>query len=326
MAAAAAASYDPDRPTYSLPVVHHPLYSAPQLGPGHRFPMAVFERIHHRLLHVHGLVRPEQVHTPPCLPTDAQLAAVHTAEYLAAFSAGALDEARVRRIGFGEATRSRTLIDRTKAEVAGTLLTARLALARGVAVNTAGGTHHAHPGFGSGFCVLNDLAFTARTLLAEGSVARLLIVDLDVHQGDGTAVCLSDEPRAFTFSVHCKDNFPARKAASDLDLALPSGTGDEGYLRAVADVLPGLLQAQRPSLVLYDAGVDVHADDALGRLNLTDAGLARREALVLDTCLAHGVPVAGYVGGGYAGDLDVLADRHCHLHRAADALLRDYEL
>lgn len=192
----------------ALPVVYSEDYSAPQLAPGHRFPMQVFRRIYTRLLELQ-LITQNQVHRPPDLPTEAQLELVHSQEYLHAFLHGHLDEQRIRRIGLGaEAIRSPVLINRTLAEVAGTLLTARLALRCGLAVNTAGGTHHAHPAHGSGFCILNDLATTAKVLLAEGVVSRLLVVDLDVHQGDGTAVCLADEPRAFTFSMHCESNFP----------------------------------------------------------------------------------------------------------------------
>ncbi|KAF8055474.1 hypothetical protein HT031_006733 [Scenedesmus sp. PABB004] len=300
-----------------LPVVHHPLFSAPQLPPGHRFPMGVFGAIHDRLLAT-GAISEEQVHVPQRLPTDAALSIVHCERYVRAFTSGTLDDAAVRRIGFGAATRTPLLVARTKAEVAGTLLAARLALSRGLALSTAGGTHHAFADAGSGFCILNDLAFTAATLLAEGAASRVLILDLDVHQGDGTAaICADLRPHVFTLSVHAANNFPARKQASDLDVALPDGTADDAYLAAVAEVLPGVLSSFAPDLVLYDAGVDVHVDDKLGRLAVSDAGLMRRELLVLDTCLAAGVPVAGFVGGGYAADLSVLVDRHTALHRAA---------
>lgn len=149
---------------------------------------------------------------------------------------------------------------------------------------------------------------------------RVLILDLDVHQGDGTAFCLRSNPNAFTLSVHCESNFPARKQTSSMDIGLPDGTADGKYLATVAEALSGVLQSFRPDLVLYDAGVDVHEADSLGRLNISDEGLQRREMLVLDTCLSHGAPVAGYVGGGYAEDLKVLADRHTWLHRAASRM------
>ncbi len=154
----------------------------------------------------------------------------------------------------------------------------------------------------------------------------MLILDLDVHQGDGTASIFTGRHDVFTLSVHCLSNFPYRKPPSTLDVGLPDGTGDADYMRAVCEVLPGVLQDFRPDVVLYDAGVDVHEADELGKLAVSDEGLMRRELLVLDTCLAAGVPVAGYVGGGYAADLDVLADRHIWLHSAAAQMWRYYGL
>ncbi len=204
--------------------------------------------------------------------------------------------------------------------MAGTVLAARLALEHGLACNTAGGSHHAFAGAGTGFCVFNDVAVAARLLLAEGLIGRALVVDLDVHQGDGTAAMLADEPRAFTFSVHCRTNFPARKQQSDLDLALDAGVGDADYLTALDRLLPALLDRVAPDLVFYNAGVDPHVDDRLGRLSLSDGGLAERERLVLAACRSRGVPVACVVGGGYADDLDLLARRHALLHQAILAL------
>ncbi|KAL4515080.1 hypothetical protein Ndes2526B_g03607 [Nannochloris sp. 'desiccata'] len=308
-----------------LPVVHHPLYSAPQLPQGHRFPMGVFQRIYDVLIE-QAIIVPKQVHIPRSLPTHSMLKLVHTPEYISSFCSGQLNAATMRRIGFGEVTRSRTLIDRTKAEVAGTLLTAELALEHKIAVNTAGGTHHAFAAYGSGFCILNDLAITAESLLTRGACRRILILDLDVHQGDGTASLFQNRSDVFTLSIHAANNFPARKQSSHLDIGLPDGTGDDDYLKTVAEALIYVLQSFKPDLVLYDAGVDIHIDDTLGRLSITNEGLARRELLVLDTCLGSDVPVAGVVGGGYHADLNVLAERHCWLHRAASELWDAYEL
>ncbi|KAI3423433.1 hypothetical protein D9Q98_010649 [Chlorella vulgaris] len=307
------------------PVVYHPLYSAPVLPPGHRFPMAVFGLIHSQLLS-EGVVDPRQVHMPTALPSRDLLRLVHTDDFVDAFCGGRLDQQRVRRIGFGEVVHTQALIDRTLAEVAGTILTAELALEHGLACNAAGGTHHAFPDHGSGFCILNDLALTAQLLLHQGRVKRVLILDLDVHQGDGTAAVFRDQPEVFTLSVHAASNFPARKQASDLDIGLADGTADEEYLGVVAGALHQVLHSFAPDLVLYDAGVDTHLNDALGRLALTDAGLRRRELLVLDSCLGMGVPLAGYVGGGYDADLAVLARRHCWLHRAAGQLWKEHGL
>ena len=171
------------------------------------------------------------MHMPPRVATRDQLEAVHSAAYVANFCDGALNAQSTRRIGFGEVTRTAPLIQRTKAEVAGTVLTADLALRHGLAVNTAGGTHHAFRDAGSGFCILNDIAVAAETLNAEGRCRRVLVVDLDVHQGDGTAAIFSGRPDVFTFSVHAANNFPARKEQSHLDIGLPDGTADEEYLR-----------------------------------------------------------------------------------------------
>jgi len=218
------------------------------------------------------------------------------------------------------------LVERSLAEVGGTLLTAELALQHGLATNTAGGTHHAARAAGAGYCAINDIAVAAKALLARGVVSRILVVDLDVHQGDGTATMCADEERIFTLSVHAADNFPSLKAKSSLDVALPSGTGDDRYLDALVRCLPDVVTAFRPGLVLYDAGVDVHAADGLGKLALSDEGLWRREMLVLSTCLGAGVPVAGLVGGGYDRDLEALAARHCVLHRAAAQAWADHRL
>jgi acetoin utilization deacetylase AcuC-like enzyme len=203
------------------------------------------------------------------------------------------------------------------------VLTARLALEYGLACNTAGGTHHAFADYGSGYCIFNDLAVTARVLQAAGVVDRVLMVDLDVHQGDGTAAIFADDPTVFTFSIHCEANFPFRKQKSDLDVGLPAGADDAAYLKAVEMYLPAVLGAFRPDLVLYDAGVDPHEADGLGKLALTEAGLFRRDQMVLKMCLGAGYPVAAVVGGGYSRDLTALARRHCLVHRAASELGRE---
>jgi acetoin utilization deacetylase AcuC-like enzyme len=200
--------------------------------------------------------------------------------------------------------------------VGGTVLTARLALEHGLACHLAGGTHHAFADHGAGFCVFNDCAVAATVLLAERRVERLMVVDLDVHQGDGTATIFRDDPRVFTFSAHGAANFPLRKPPGDLDLALPDGLGDEDYLGAVGRRLPGLLEQVRPDLVLYNAGVDPHRDDRLGRLGLSDAGLLARDRLVLEACLRRRIPVATVIGGGY-DHLPALVERHALIVRAA---------
>jgi acetoin utilization deacetylase AcuC-like enzyme len=297
-----------------LPVVHHPAYVAP-LPSGHRFPMAKFGRLMELLLE-DGVVDPAQIRVPEVAPA-AWLELAHAPAYVAAVLNQTLDAAAMRRIGLPITPEVAT---RSRAANGGTLLTARLALEHGLACNTAGGSHHAFAGYGAGFCVFNDVAVAARVLLAEGGIERALVVDLDVHQGDGTAAIFADDARVFTFSMHCRTNFPLHKQTSDLDLALDAGVEDHAYLALLAERLPALLQEVRPDLVFYNAGVDPHVDDRLGRLALTEDGLYRRERLVLETCLAAGVPVAGVIGGGYAPDLDQLARLHTLLPRVASAL------
>ena len=304
----------------SLPIVYHPDYSAP-LPPDHRFPMPKFRLLQELLLR-EGVIRPQQVHHPE-LPPLAWIESVHTPEYVRAYCEGSLEAKLQRRIGLPW---SPELVQRTCRAVGGTILTAQLALRHGLACNTAGGTHHAFPGYGSGFCIFNDLAIAAQVLLQQGLVQRLLIVDLDVHQGDGTAWIFRSEPRVFTFSMHCEANFPATKQQSDLDVALPVGMEDEAYLQTLADHLPDLLAQVRPDLVLYDAGVDPHEEDLLGKLALSDQGLFRRDMQVLNTCLKQGYPVACVIGGGYGKDLNRLVYRHSLLHRAASEVYRQYRL
>ena len=259
-----------------------------------------------------GLNAADRWHEP--LPAPRRwLEQVHGRPYLEAFSRGTLTPPEQRRIGLPATT---PLVRRTWLAAGGTVLTARLALRHGLACHLAGGTHHAFPNHGSGFCIVNDVAVAARVLLAEGAVQRLLVVDLDVHQGDGTAWIFADEPRVFTFSAHCASNFPLRKQHSDLDLPLADGLGDDDYLAAVGERLPGLLEQLRPDLVLYNAGVDPHRGDRLGRLDLSDEGLLRRDHLVLDSCLRRRIPIATVIGGGY-DDLAPLVQRHGLVFHAA---------
>lgn len=298
------------------PIVHHPAYSVP-LPEGHRFPMGKFAALA-RLLAARGLLDERNRHRPE--PADPEtLALAHDRAWVDSVLDARVEPAAERRLGLPV---SPAVAARARAATGGTLLTARLALEHGLALNTAGGSHHAHRSGGAGFCVFNDLAVASLALLAEGRVRRLLILDLDVHQGDGTAEILRDEPRVTTISFHCRCNWPARKQQSRLDLALDPGTGDRPYLELLDGLLPGLLRRAAPDLVLYDAGVDPHRDDRLGRLALTDNGLAERDRLVLEHCRGAGVPVACVIGGGYDPDLSALARRHTILFEVAAELSR----
>ncbi len=290
--------------------VHHPGYTV-ELPTGHPFPMAKFRALRETLA---GLDLDDAIYVTPAAATDEDLLRVHPRQYLRAFRSGDIDARAQRRTGFKWST---TLVRRTLLEVGGTLETVARACREGLACNTAGGTHHAFPDHGNGYCLLNDLAAAAATALDRGWARRVLIVDLDVHQGDGTAFIFDREPRVFTFSMHGAGNFPARKQLSDLDVPLPRGVGDGGSLAELGDHLPEVLRHFGPDLVLYDAGVDVHRQDRLGQLELTDDGLARRDAYAIRTCRDAGIAVAAVIGGGYDRDLQALAQRHASLHRAA---------
>ena len=298
-----------------LPVVHHPAYQAP-LRPGHRFPMGKFRRlaevlVEKRIVDAGRFLAP--VEAPP-----GWLMLAHDPAYVTAVFGGKVDAAAERRIGFAV---DAAITRRACLAASGTLLAARLALDAGIACNTAGGGHHAAFGHGAGFCVFNDVAVAARVLLAEGAVGRIAVIDCDVHQGDGTAAIFAGDDRVFTFSIHAEANFPARKIAGDLDIGLPDGTGDDDYLAVLRAHLPAVLDRIRPDLVVYNAGIDPHGEDRLGRLALTDDGLRARDELVLRECLKRSVAVAGVIGGGYADDVDTLARRHAILHETAAGLV-----
>lgn len=303
-----------------LPLVYHSDYVAP-LPEGHRFPMPKFRQLYELLL-ADEVAQPEQFYTPESPPQD-WIELIHTPSYIQAYHTGTLDAKAQRRIGLPW---SPELVNRTCTAVGGTILTSQLALRYGLACNTAGGTHHAFPDYGSGFCIFNDLAIAARVLQQLNLVRKVLIIDLDVHQGDGTAFIFQDDRSVFTFSMHCEVNFPGTKQKSDLDVPLAVGMEDDEYLQTLAEYLPGLLSNFQPDLVLYDAGVDPHVGDRLGKLALTDSGIFRREMQVLSTCVSGRYPVACVIGGGYADDLKSLVYRHSLLHRAASEVYRQYRL
>ncbi|HBL87051.1 MAG TPA: histone deacetylase [Alcanivorax sp.] len=300
----------------SVPLVYHPSYSFPFPG-RHRFPMEKFRLLHERLRDS-GVAGAANLHRPG-RARPALLSLAHCPDYLDRFLGNRLGEREAKRMGLPW---SEGLARRTCIAPMGTLLTAQLALKHGIACHLAGGTHHAHYDFGSGFCILNDLAITARALRAGGLVERVLIFDCDVHQGDGTAAILAGDPDLFTCSIHCEKNFPTRKSRSDLDVGLPVGLEDDGYLAVVEETLADLLRQLQPDLVLYDAGVDVYAGDPLGRLAVSLTGLAERERRVLTLCREHGVPVATVIGGGYDDDRPALARRHALVVEAAHQLWR----
>ena len=301
-----------------FPVVYHPDYVTP-LPEGHRFPMPKFQLLKDLLVR-DRIIHPDQIY-PPGAPPTHWLELVHTADYVKAYCTGTLDAKAQRRIGLPW---SEGLAKRTCTAVGGTILTAKLALHHGIACNTAGGTHHAFPDYGSGFCIFNDLAIALKVLQSQSLIRTALIVDLDVHQGDGTAWIFREDPSVFTISRHCVVNFPGRKQTSDLDVPLDENTGDAAYLAELRSHIPALLTRLQPDLVMYDAGVDVHKDDRLGKLALTNEGVFERDRTVLRACRAANIPVACVIGGGYGEDMPALIYRHSLLHRAAKAVLTEF--
>lgn len=267
------------------------------LPPGHRFPMRKYSMLRDAVVRdVPGL----RLQEAPRADDDA-LALAHDPSYIADVSAGRLDPARQREIGFPW---SHEMVERSRRSAGATIAACRAALAEGIAVNLAGGTHHAYADKGGGFCVFNDAAIASRQLQRDGQVRRVAVIDLDVHQGNGTASILRDDPTVFTLSLHGEKNYPFRKEASDLDVGLPDGCDDEGYLVALAGALEMLEARFAPDLLIYLAGADPHEDDRLGRLRLTMAGLARRDAMVFEFALSRQLPIAVAMAGGYGNQIE----------------------
>jgi acetoin utilization deacetylase AcuC-like enzyme len=279
------------------------------LPAGHRFPASKYALLY-------AAVQSFAAHLIEDAPaaTDYELLTAHTPDYLAKLTHGTLSQAEQRVIGLPW---SAALVERSRRSTGATLAACRAALLQGCGVNLAGGTHHACADHGSGFCVFNDSAVALRVLQAEGAIRRALIIDLDVHQGNGTALMLAGDPALFTLSVHGANNFPFSKVAGDLDIELADGTDDAVYLQTLQDTLPALLQTQRPDLVIYLAGADAWEGDRLGRLALTPAGLLARDEYVLSLCRQADIPVAVTMGGGYGRDIGGTVAIHAATVKAA---------
>lgn len=295
----------------TVPIVHHPAYVA-ELPSQHRFPMNKFRAVAETIVSegVNGgapFVKPR--------PAPAEwVSLAHDRAYVDQVFEANVPEKIAREIGF-PMTSSVAL--RARCATGGTVLTGYLALEHGLACNTAGGSHHARRSQGAGFCVFNDVAVAIRVMQADGAIRRALVIDLDVHQGDGTAEIFTGDDTVFTYSVHAEKNYPVRKVPSDVDIPLADDTGDETYLARLSETLPDVLVAARPDIVFYNAGVDPYHGDRLGRLGLSRNGLAVRDRYVLETVRNSGLPLAGVLGGGYSKDVRELADRHVTLHREA---------
>jgi acetoin utilization deacetylase AcuC-like enzyme len=302
----------------SLPLVYNPDYVTP-LPEGHRFPMPKFGKVYETLIR-DGVATLDQFHFAEMADRNL-LTLAHSPAYVDAYVTGSIDPKLMRRIGFPW---SLQLVKRTCTALGGTLLATQLAMEHGLACNTAGGTHHAYPDFGSGFCIFNDMAVAARYAQAAGLAERILIIDLDVHQGDGSAFIFQDDPSVFTFSIHCEKNFPFRKQRSTLDVPLTAGVEDEEYLAVLGRYLPTILDDFAPDLVFYDGGVDPHWEDVLGKLSLTDAGLYARDLYVFTQCAGRDLPTVAVIGGGYQADVERLGRRHTLIHRAASTIFDQF--
>ncbi|MCS7176236.1 MAG: histone deacetylase [Candidatus Kapabacteria bacterium] len=288
-------------------------YTIP-LPPGHRFPMSKYRMVRHALEAQDVLPGSCFCEAPLASPED--LLRAHIPEYVQAFLSGTIPPNIMRRIGFPW---SQELVLRTLATVGGALAAAEAALQEGISGNLAGGTHHAMPDSGEGFCVFNDLAIVALSLLQRRKVRRIAIIDLDVHQGNGTAAILSAYPEIFTFSMHGARNYPYRKVPSTLDVPLEDHTDDDTYLRLLESLLPRII-AFKPDIVLYQAGVDPLREDTLGRLDLSHLGLMERDFLVLSMCLRHEIPIVLTLGGGYADPIELSVQAYVNTYRVATEL------
>ncbi len=298
-----------------MTVFYSDSYTVP-LPEGHRFPMEKYRMLRDALL-AEGILGADELHE--ARPVDrAVLLAAHTAEYVNRFCEGTIDARAVRRIGIPW---SEAFVRRSLASVGGTLAAARAALGEGIAGNLAGGTHHAFAGYGEGYCVFNDIAVAALTLLEEGQIERAAVIDLDVHQGNGTAAILGAERRAFTFSMHGRNNFPFTKIDSTLDLALEDGTGDEEYLALLRDALPKVL-AFAPDIIFYQGGVDPLMSDRLGKLAMSHDGLMRRDTMVIGAARRLEIPIVLTLGGGYARPISDTVRAHVGTYRVVKELFR----
>jgi acetoin utilization deacetylase AcuC-like enzyme len=265
-----------------------------------------------------GILTDENQHQPAPLSL-ATLMQAHDKDYVQRFIRGELSGAEQKEIGLPW---SEWLVERTLRAVSGTILTSELALKYGVACHLAGGTHHAHPNYGTGFCIFNDLAVAALALVDSGKAKKVLILDCDVHQGDGTIAFFQDRTDIVPVSWHCEENYPKIKKTGGINITIPKGTNDDAYLSILKETLPVILTEHQPDFVFYDAGVDVHKDDRLGYVNLTDEGILARDTYIIDTCVTLNIPTACVIGGGYDRQEEKVAWRHSLLHQAASQVWR----
>jgi acetoin utilization deacetylase AcuC-like enzyme len=294
-----------------LKIAYHPIYKHP-LPEGHRFPMQKYELLPQQLLYEGSCT--EDNFFKPGLPEDTDILRAHTPAYYSDLRAGKIPARAMRKVGFPW---SEALVLRERIIAAGTIQACHFALDYGVSMNIAGGTHHAYSDRGEAFCMLNDQAIAAHYLLAKGLARRILILDLDVHQGNGTAEIFRNIPEVFTFSMHGKANYPFKKEISDRDIPLEKGTTDGPYLQILQEQLHELYELQQPDFVFFLSGVDVLHTDKLGTLGLTPEGCRQRDIMVFEWCHSHGLPVVCSMGGGYSPQLSTIVDAHANTFRIA---------
>ena len=295
-------------------IAYDPIYAHP-LPEGHRFPMMKYELIPHQLLY-EGAIQPENLFSPePCASEVVLL--THDAKYFEKLVTQRLSASEQRHIGFPQSER---LITRELVITQGTIECSRLALKQGVALNVAGGTHHAFAGRGEGFCLLNDFAVASNYLLREKLAKKILVIDLDVHQGNGTASIFANTSAVFTFSMHGEHNYPFHKEKSDWDIGLKDGTDDATYLAILEDALNRLIQSAKPDFIFYLPGADVLATDKFGKLKMTLEGCRRRDEMVFSFLKQQGIPCAVAMGGGYSEDIKIIVEAHCNTFRVAKSV------
>lgn len=297
-----------------LKIAYHPVYKHP-LPVGHRFPMEKYELLPQQLLH-EGTCEDNNFFEP-VKPNDKYILSVHTPEYYYDLVNITLDQRAARKIGF---PLSEVLVEREVIIADGTIKASEHALKHGIAMNIAGGTHHAYTDRGEAFCLLNDQAIGARYLQNKGLANKVLIVDLDVHQGNGTAEIFQNDDSVFTFSMHGKSNYPFKKELSDLDIALDNYTNENAYLKILKDTLPKLIDEQQPDFIYYLCGVDVIASDKLGKLGMSIDGCKERDRFVLQTCKGLQIPVMCSMGGGYSPNIKTIVDAHANTFRLAQEI------
>lgn len=297
-----------------FPIAFHSIFKHP-LPEGHRFPMLKYELLPQQLLH-EGIALKTDFFEPEIIPIETVLR-IHTKEYVSDLLNLTLDPKAARKIGF---PLSKELVERELRIAQGTILGSEKAFETKVAFNIAGGTHHAYSNHGEAFCLLNDQAIAAQYLLDKKLAKKILIIDLDVHQGNGTAEIFQNNDNVFTFSTHGKSNYPFKKETSDLDIAFEDNTSDEDFLKTISEIIPKLIEQQKPDFIFYLAGVDILASDKLGKLGCTIEGCKRRDEIVFKNCNHYQIPVQVSMGGGYSPEIKTIIEAHTNTYRVAQVI------